>query len=105
VEGYESPVVHISVLDSSGRYLLASGRCCGVANLSDYPAGASCTDYAEPPPGWAPEDGGMDYPRVFFQWMSEGMPGSWDADGDGRPCENHWSPAEIDEAFRAAVQP
>lgn len=96
-----SPLVRISVVDEDGSYLLAFGGCCGEPNLEDYPASSSCADYAQAPPTWSSDGYGMDYSSLVFQWMSEGMPGSWDQDGDGWPCEDFWTPIEISRALQA----
>jgi hypothetical protein len=107
----QSGGVLISVLDDTGRYTYAHGLCCGAGpSISDYPAGSGCQQLAQPPAdrpqpptgAWAD---GLDYRTLVFAWMLQGRPESWDADGDGRPCEPAYPAEAVDDVFASTLRP
>jgi hypothetical protein len=95
----------ISVLDDTGRYSVAEGPCCGAGpSLGEYPPGSTCRQLARPPTAstWTQ---GLDYRTVVFAWMLQGRPTGWDADGDGRPCEQAYPAEDVDAVFTSALRP
>lgn len=107
----QSGGVLISVLDDTGRYTYAHGLCCGAGpSMSDYPAGSSCRQLSQPPAAipWPPTGEwahGLDYRTLVFAWMLQGRPESWDADGDGRPCESAYPAEAVDDVFTSTLRP
>jgi len=94
----------ISVLDDTGRYTLAQGPCCGAGpSLGEYPTGSTCQQLARPPTAstWTR---GLDYRTVVFAWMLQGRPTGWDADGDGRPCEQAYPAEDVDAVFTSTLR-
>jgi len=42
---------------------------------------------------------------VVFAWMPQGRPTGWDADGDGRPCEQAYPDSDVDAVFTSSLRP
>ena len=104
VEPMEWGSFDLVALDADGRYAVAFWECCGAEEPGSWPADATCADYAGDPSGVAP-GAGLDYDHTYVAWAERGSPASWDEDGDGRPCEDHYPTSAVSGFFDRAITP
>lgn len=103
------PIV-LTVLDGTGRFLVASGgECCGGApGPLDYPDTGTCASFLATPPHWMPEPLGrhaLDFGQVLFWWHWHDRPAVYDEDGDGLPCEGVYPSGVIEPTLAGWLQP
>ena len=94
--------VLVSILGSEGRYTFGfSSHARVAASVDDYPAGSTCEQLREAPPGWAGMSRGccLDYRAALYAWLTWGSPSELDPDGDGRPCETVYPPQVVSDVL------